>query len=510
VVTRYGHRRSRGQIVPIAALIAILLLGFVALVVDGGRGYLDRRDLQSTADMAALSGAAQLGRTIKTNPNLSKARLAAVHEVENNLPDTSSSFSGSADATGCSGGCIDLTHGYKMDVSATITRVYVKIYHSLSLTFGIPAGFGPSITPAAEATAINGVVPFAVILFRTACTGAVSNGCGNLVESGGTTNVNVTSADYPTDTADALTNESICPAPGVLTFSNEGNQYAFNPTGNGQFPSASCGTNSNITGTLCSGSPPSPSPCVSGTVPMLQWNQQIADPQYPEPQASTTSLGDPKLNDGSEQCLTPGTYASGITVSKGDLILQPQAIYRVTGGGFDVGNNGNVWTVDRYLATHPLGTACGYSLLSKPSDSGAIVEMQPQNTSATNPDGAKNQLTVHSGGTFRVSSSPKYDHVAIYVEDNPGGEQVMTGAQVISYYTGTTGGGSNVVQFTSSGVYQVSGTVYGYADNMTFNGQGTGDGVGQILAWTVTLTGGGNINQLYDPSQLPQQFGLLK
>jgi hypothetical protein len=504
---RRNRRSTRGQVIPIAALLAVLLLAFVALTIDGGRGYLDRRSLQSTADLSALSGSAELGRTFKTSLGASKARTSAVWEAVNNLPGTSfpsiggSAYDGSNDRTG-----LTLGNDYTMDVSATMTQVHVKLYHQLSLTFGVGAGFGPFITPAAEATAVNDKVPFAVILFRTNCIGGGgSPNCGNLVNSGGGTNVNVTSSDYPTDTGDGLTNEGICPAPGNVDFFNQGNEYAFNPTGSGQYPASSCG-NPNVTNVRCTSG--DPTPCVSGTVPMVQWPLQLADPGYTEPKASTscdTTYGcSPRFNHLGAFCLHPGTYDS-IDDSKGDVILLP-GIYRITSGNFSVsGTTSAVWTVDQYMADpahagSPLPGCVG----AMPSDSGVIIEMQPQGA-----NGASNQLEVSGGGTFNVSGSATYDHIAVYVENSQTGEKSPT-PDPTSQFT-TTGGGSQVVTFGSGSVYNIKGSVYGYADNMSFEGgQTIANGVGQILAWTVKLTGGGTINQIYDPASLPQEQGLLR
>ena len=496
------HRSSRGQVVPIAALVAILLLAFVALAIDGGRGYLDRRGLQSTADMAALSGAAELGRNFKTDLGGKKARLAAVHEAVYNLPGTSvpGGYTGTADSVGCGNGCLNLSNDYRMDVSTTITHVYVKLYHKLSLTFGVSAGFGPFITPAAEATAINGKVPFAVILFRTACIGAAGNGCGNLTNSGGGTNVLVSASDYPTDTGDGLTNETVCPAPSSigLNFQNQGNEYAVSPSGGGQFPASPCG-NPNIVNVLCTGG--TPQSCVSPSIPMIQWPSQLADPLYPEPSASgLPTQADPNVKNGTLACASPGNYTNGITVSKGDLVLLP-GIFRIPSGSFNVSNsNGHVWTVDQYASSKG-SVPC--SLGSVPADPGVIIEMQPQGAS-----GSSNLLSV-SGGSFDITASKKYDHIAIYVENSKTGEQNPGPLPTTEF--NTTGGGSNVVTFAAGAVYNILGSVYGYSDNMSFEGGSvTANGVGQILAWTVKLTGGGTINQIYDPNNLPSEYGLLK
>jgi Flp pilus assembly protein TadG len=64
-------RTEDGQVLPLLALgLLLLLLGIAALVVDVGRAYVVKRQLQSAADAAALAGAQAL-------PNVANARALA-------------------------------------------------------------------------------------------------------------------------------------------------------------------------------------------------------------------------------------------------------------------------------------------------------------------------------------------------------------------------------------------------------------------------------------------------
>ena len=51
---------EKGQVVIIAALLIVSLLGMTALVVDVGSIYEERRQTQTVADAAALAGAQDL------------------------------------------------------------------------------------------------------------------------------------------------------------------------------------------------------------------------------------------------------------------------------------------------------------------------------------------------------------------------------------------------------------------------------------------------------------------
>jgi hypothetical protein len=54
--------RESGQSIVIIALAMVAIIGMVALVLDGGYAYLERRRVQNAADSAALAGARALGK----------------------------------------------------------------------------------------------------------------------------------------------------------------------------------------------------------------------------------------------------------------------------------------------------------------------------------------------------------------------------------------------------------------------------------------------------------------
>ncbi len=52
-----NHRYQSGQAIVLVALMIVAIAGLAALAIDVGGALSDRRDLQGTADMAALAGA---------------------------------------------------------------------------------------------------------------------------------------------------------------------------------------------------------------------------------------------------------------------------------------------------------------------------------------------------------------------------------------------------------------------------------------------------------------------
>jgi Putative Flp pilus-assembly TadE/G-like len=499
-----SHRDTHGQLIPIVALMIVLLLGLVAMVIDGGRGYLDRRALQSTADTAALSGAGQLEVTGRSRFDFSYARAAAINEAISNLPGTSlpsTYYAFSSAGSGTPGTCgattplqcdisgVSLGSSYTMDVQATLTTVTATLHHKMPLTFGVSAGFGPSITPTASATAENGGLGFALILFRNNCDGG--NDCGNLVASG--SGVTLQIQGLAGATGDAMTNEGICPAPGVVDFGNTGDQYAFLPTWS-KFP-GSCGSvGSNVTN-------------MSGSPSSLIQEPQIADPNYPEPTVGTecssawsTNTCGSEVSISGTVCLPTGDYSS-ITVTKGStLILRPGGAYRIDDSsgkdkGFSVANGATVTPI----TSGNVSNCHGYSSTGVPADTGVAIDMVPVNAGGTT-TGAGNQLSVTSGANFKITSSKMNRNVSIYVEKGASGPCTWAAGQ---------GCGSSVVVFQAGAVYNVTGVVYGYSDNMTFGGGSGGTGLGQVFAWTMKINGNGTVSEAYDPALRPTLQGLI-
>ena len=76
--------KNDGQVAIITAFLIVSFVGMLALVIDMGALYEDRRELQSVADASALAGVQELPE----EPGTATAR--AIEYVENNRPDISS------------------------------------------------------------------------------------------------------------------------------------------------------------------------------------------------------------------------------------------------------------------------------------------------------------------------------------------------------------------------------------------------------------------------------------
>lgn len=541
-------RNERGQVIPIAALMMIVIIGFAALIIDGGRGYVDRRDMQGTADAGALSGAVQLGSHLLNNSLLSQdfdmgcAVAAATNQVVQDLPGTSApgrytyngggkcptlgtfSYSTATDTSHFPSGTASLGNGYTMAITADLTSVQVTLHHQLGLTFGIAAGFGPSISPGATATAVNGAIPFALILFHT--IPSPSSNCPNsnlcdyrnlvLNGTGSTLLINATAGNR----GDALSNEGYClGSSSMIDMSHSGDSYAYvpfyvsNKNGGQSFASvspANCGTPVQILNDM---TPPNPQP----------FPTQLSDPSIPNPGSSLAStcstalVGNcnPSESSNKEFCLEPGVYTS-ISVTKGKMILMP-GLYKITGtsgGGphndFFINNGGSVETADHFDTSMTVDTASNATCPSAGSpvaggDASAVsITMTPEPNASGNAWDA-NQLLDSGGDDFDIHSGTQYNHVAVYIEHQSG--------DPCTVYGSTDGGycGTQVVNFGSGTTsYHIKGLIYGYADNMQFYAAGTSvAGIGQVFAWTMTVSGNAQLQETYDPNNAPFLQGLL-
>jgi len=76
---------QRGQALPIVAFLLVLLLGFAGLVLDFGHCYLCFRELQASADAAALAGAGNLPKSTATATATSYSATSGSQNAQGNL-----------------------------------------------------------------------------------------------------------------------------------------------------------------------------------------------------------------------------------------------------------------------------------------------------------------------------------------------------------------------------------------------------------------------------------------
>jgi hypothetical protein len=191
--------------------------------------------------------------------------------------------------------------------------------------------------------------------------------------------------------------------------------------------------------------------------------------------------------------LCPGQYTNQISVQNGATAVLYPGVYEVQANGV------NVQGTLRTMQPGDTLTACGQTWTSLPSDTGVIIEVRPDNVAGTTTCN-KHIFSAAANSNITLTPSPKYFNISLYIETMPNWQTACSSAPL----------GTNVVRFSGGACYSIAGAIYGPADNMVLTGSGCGTGVGQVVAWTLTVNGNGDVAETFDPSKLPYMKGLIQ
>jgi len=476
-------RKQSGQAVVLVAVAVVVLTAILALALDGGGIYLDRRQVQNAADSAALAGAELL---MTVPPSYSSIHNQGIGNLVRNLPGTSTS------GTVCSASCpsqptigtpsggigtINLGAGYFATLSVNTSYTYtVTVWHTHPVAVAPIHGFQSTITLAARAVAQNANLPYAVVVLQ----GPANAQYHDLNITGSTSVLGLQGGGGPGARGGVFSNANIDPGNGIpaITFTpagNAGDLWAVNEASGDQ--------------TLLNGAGRVTGPQTPGTLPRVA--AHLDSPKYPEPAPPAASFSGTTVSSGTAY-LCPGQYTNQINVQNtGTAILFP-GVYQVQA---DVNVQGTLRTLTS--ADLPI-SGCGQTV-TPGADLGVIIEVRPDNTGGSNRCD-KNQFTAGASATVTLTPSPKYFNVNIYIETFPGWQSICTSAPL----------GTNVVQFSNGACYNISGALYGPADNMVLPGNACGATVGQVIAWTLTVNGSGTLNANFTPANLPYMKGLTQ
>jgi len=485
----FFKRRQAGQAIVLVAAAVLVLTAILALAIDGGGIYLERRQLQNAADAGALAGAEKLWSS--SPPNYAAMHTQALNTIGKNL---GISTAGAVPTNTPSGGSPwSLSPNYVVTLQATIYTYRVTLRHTHPVVVAPIHGFASTLQLQVQATAQNENLPYAIVLLQSGAVPTYSN----LQMSGSGTALNLSGPGgaNPLDRGGIFSNASIDPGVGDIYFGpcsagppldtggpgTSGDLWAVSET------AADGGRVSNEE--YCGQTSPAP--------PSANWNTPaslLPDPAYPEPPALNVTYNGATVVNGSNAVLCPGHYSNQIKID-GTAILFP-GVYRVDAGGVSV--SGTL----RTLVDSDLPVTCGSQTINTAGsyDPGVIIEVTPGNVSGATQCSKHLFTTIGGSSNVTLAPSPKYFDINVYIEEMPGWQTTCT--------AGPTG--TNVVKITGGGFYSIQGIIYGPADNMQISGGGSGSGVGQIVAWTLGLNGGGAINELYNPTQLPYLKGLIQ
>jgi hypothetical protein len=489
-------RKQSGQAVVLVAIAVLALSAILALALDGGSIYLDKRQLQNAADSAALAGAEKL-----MNVTLSYSLMhdQAVGNLLQNLPGTSKAGTvcsltcpalktiGLPGGTGI--GTLDLGAGYHVELTAPTSYTYqVTVWHTHQVVVAPIHGFQSTLTLAARATAQNANLPYAVVLLQDKPQYATYSNFNINGTPGGIT-LNYTGSN-PNDRGGIFSNASIAPGNGSpsITFGpyppggTAGDLWAVNE-------SAGDRSALNAAGRVVGYQNETP-----GNLPFGATHLDF--PNYPEPTPPNVSYNGTTVVNGPPTLLCPGKYTNQIMVQNGGTALLYPGVYQVQANGVDV--QGTL----RTLQSSDLPVSCaGLPTLNTwgTFDPGAIIEVRPDNMSGSTLCN-KHIFAAEANSNITLTPSPKYFNISLYIETMPNWQTVCTSQPL----------GTNVVRFSGNACYSIGGAVYGPADNMVLTGSGCGTGVGQIVAWTLLINGNGTVNETFNPASLPYMKGLTQ
>ena len=485
-------RKQSGQAVVLVAIAVLALTAILALALDGGSIYLDKRQLQNAADSAALAGAERLMAVPQSYANMHDQ---AVGNLLQNLPGTTkagticSSNCPSQKTIGPPGGngvgTLDLGAGYHVELTAPTSYTYqVTVWHTHNVVVAPIHGFQPTITLAARATAQNANLPYAVVLLQDKLAYATYSNFNINGTPGGIT-IQGPGGSNPYDRGGIFSNASIAPGNGTpsITFSPGGNQgdlWAVNESNTDRAALQTAGVVSGQQTTGVAGLPRSAS--------------HLDFPTYPEPVPPAASYNGSTVVNGPPTYLCPGQYTNQISVQNGGTAVLAPGVYQVQANGVNV--QGTLRTLDSSDLNQ---TVCGQLLTALPNDTGVIIEVTPANASG-NTQCNKHIFSAAATSTITLQPSPKYFNISLYVEIMPNWQNVCTSQPL----------GTNVVRFSGGACYSIGGAIYGPADNMVLTGGGCGTGVGQIVAWTLLINGNGNVNETFNPASVPYMKGLTQ
>ena len=470
----FFKRRQAGQAIVLVAASVLVLTAILMLAIDGGGIYLERRQLQSAADAAALAGAENLWSS--NPPSYVSMHNQALSTLGKNLNVSTAGISPTNTTSG--GSPWSISPNYQVTVQATSYTYQVTLQHTHPVVVAPIHGFASTMQLQVQATAQNENLPYAIVLLQDRPQYAqwsnfnINGSPGGLTMSGG---------GGAADRGGMFSNASISAGngQGTITFNpaaGSGDLWAVNENAT----DAATLTPVKVTGERTS-------------APMPLQGNHLDYPNYPMPAPPAATYNGSTVINGTTY-LCPGQYTNQISIGNGATGVLFPGVYEVQANGVSV--QGTLRTLQ--LSDIPV-TACGQTLTALPGDTGAIIEVRPDNVSGTTTCN-KHIFSAAASSTITLTPSPKYFNISLYIETMPNWQTVCTNAPL----------GTNVVRFSGGACYSIAGAIYGPADNMVLTGSGCGTGVGQVVAWTLTVSGNGNVAETFDPSKLPYMKGLIQ
>ena len=476
---------ERGQVLIIVAFAFVAIIMLLALVFDGARGLVMRRELQNTSDAAALAGAniiqtlSPRGCSATAGPPAGAPQAAVVAAAKASVAANMPNYPLNEVVVSCPSGW-DYLDNYAVQV--TLSDMSPTFFGSIFGSGGLDV--------VARGTAVNGqtaVVGYSVILTNPghATWPNGREGCPSFLLSGGPTVVFDSS----------LYINSSC---------TEANGGAMSTNGNAASLSMGASGSIRVVGEYQAGSLTiSPAP--------LEYQVPRPDPLAALVAPSTTGMtvrSTSKLTqNGGSITLEPGVYRGGIELrSSAKAYLHP-GIYVIEGGGLELGAQSELYsikassttTTSANWATDCPQASCGVMIFNSGTASGA---------------NAMDQVVVAAGAVLKVRAYHPEADTTTWKNDNYRNLLIWQDASPVPTNTYE----QPEIELSGGGGVDIGGTVYAPSANVRMGGGSGGSGGGpveltlQFISWDLELHGNSNFHFRYNENEFakPLDYGLVE
>jgi hypothetical protein len=398
-------------VVVLVAVSLAMLLAFVAISIDGGRIYEERRHAQATADAAALAAAEDLFRNYPRNKGTDPMGTAA--ERARSIA-AANGYAGDGTQSTVTVRVSPQTYLDGPNVGKVLPAGYVEVLvqYNQTRSFSAILGSGANEVPA-RAVARGKWEPSKIgihvlDLHKSASLTATGESIAN-VSGGASVIVNSDASDAATTTGGTIIADNIRITGGSSVSGGKGG----------------------FIGEVEYGTPPEPDPL-----------RHIPEPSKSE---LTQQRNSPLHLSNGSRLIYPGIYKGGITVSgQGNLSMMP-GIYYMDGGGFAFSGQGNLAAQGVMIFNAPTGPSHNVDI----SGTGAITMTPPtsgiyKGLTVFQDREAENQLSISGGGNMQITGTFYAPNALLKVS---GGGDSRIGSQYISRYLDITGNGGMIIDY---------------------------------------------------------------
>jgi Flp pilus assembly protein TadG len=501
----WGGRSSqeRGQVIVLFGISLVAMLIALALLFDGARALVKRRELQNAADAAALAAANIIQSTGSTGCAVSGVIRSAVVTAARNSVKTNLGWS---DATVASKVSVTCPSGWEnVAVKVAITDTSPTYFGRIAGRVNMPVG--------AFGTAVNGSLPpgrFSVVeLDPYNPTWANQyRGCPAILFSGGPTVI----------FEGSVQSDSACLAANGGSIGVNGNAATITMVSPAKM---------SMVGTYSQG-PLVITPPPTVNAPYVPDPLQGLPPIPTLANASTAGSNGTTIGNGSNPAcsiLEPGRYPGGIDIkAQGAAWLRP-GIYIIAGGGINVGAQGAIYTLSgdtNITNCTALDQANWDTALCKPMECGVLIyNTSGSGSGASNNLGALN-LAGGSGIKMRAyqptidrtgTNQPAYRNLMFWQDGAAcnNTSPCSTAVPSSSYHQPT-------LDLKGGGTAYLQGTVYAPAAQVNLGGNCGGSGGTvldlslQFISWDLSIQGSCTFHFIYNIGDLAfaPAYGLVQ